>query len=299
MQINRRFEIIYILLEKKCVTAKDLADRFEVSTRTIYRDVEALSESGVPIYMSKGKGGGISLLEDFVLNKTLLTDDEKRDILSAIHTLDAVNFNLAGSTVNKISTLFGKSNSEWIEIDFSSWYNADKEMQVFNDVKKAILSHNVVRFSYSSQKEGEVIREVEPLRICFKGTSRYLYAYCRKRNDYRFFKLNRIKDLIITEQEFNRTVSGKIFNDQPIFKEETAKIKMKFSSEIAYRIYDEFENIIQNEDGSFIVESEIPMGEWFFPYIFSFGRHLEVIEPVEIRELIEKEVKKIYDTYKS
>ena len=73
VQINRLFEIVYILLEKQTVTAAELSQRFEVSSRTIYRDVETLSQAGIPIYMSKGKGGGISLLPDFILNKAVLT----------------------------------------------------------------------------------------------------------------------------------------------------------------------------------------------------------------------------------
>lgn len=84
MQINRLFEIVYILLDKKRVTSRELAERFEVSSRTIYRDIETLSAAGIPVYMSKGKGGGISLLPDFVLNKAVITDEEKEEILSSL-----------------------------------------------------------------------------------------------------------------------------------------------------------------------------------------------------------------------
>lgn len=80
MQINRLFEIVYILLEKEKVTARELAERFEVSTRTVYRDIEALSCAGIPVYMSKGKGGGVSLLPGFTLNKAVITEGEKAEI---------------------------------------------------------------------------------------------------------------------------------------------------------------------------------------------------------------------------
>ena len=81
MQVNNRlFEIVYILMQKKKVTAKELADRFEVSTRTIYRDIEALSTANIPIYATKGKDGGIGLLDEYVLNKAILSEEEQNQI---------------------------------------------------------------------------------------------------------------------------------------------------------------------------------------------------------------------------
>ena len=87
MQLNRLFEIVYILLNRKQVTARELAQRFEVSTRTIYRDIESLTEAGVPVYTNKGKGGGISLLDNFILNKSYLNTDEQQEILTALQGL--------------------------------------------------------------------------------------------------------------------------------------------------------------------------------------------------------------------
>ena len=102
MQINRLFEIVYLLLEKKQITAKELAEHCEVSTRTIYRDVETLSGAGIPIYMTKGKGGGISLLPEFVLNKTVITEAERADILSSLHAMHAVDLQEAGTALHKL-----------------------------------------------------------------------------------------------------------------------------------------------------------------------------------------------------
>lgn len=134
------FEIIYILLDKKIVTARELAQRFEVSQRTIYRDIETLSSAGIPIYMIKGKGGGISILEAFVLNKAVLTEEEKLDVLSSLQAVGAIKFNETTSALQKLASFFGENNSDWIEIDFSSWYNSEKEAKMFNDIKFAILS---------------------------------------------------------------------------------------------------------------------------------------------------------------
>ncbi|MEG0513053.1 MAG: YafY family protein, partial [Clostridia bacterium] len=137
---------VYILLDKKKVTAGELARRFEVSPRTIYRDVELLSSAGIPVYMTKGKGGGISLLPDFVLNKAVLTDGERSDILSALHAVEAVSLEQANTAVQKLSSLFGGQSTDWLEVDFSDWSNGNEETKLFSALKAAILVKQRVTF---------------------------------------------------------------------------------------------------------------------------------------------------------
>lgn len=287
MHINRLFEIIYILLDKKAATAKELAERFEVSTRTIYRDIETLSSTGIPVYMSKGKGGGISLLPNFVLNKVVLTDKEKKDILSSLKALKTINLIETDTALKKLSSLFGESNTDWIEVDFSSWASdAKNETEIFNTIKSAILSKNIISFSYASAKGEQITREVEPLKLCFKAGAWYVYAYCKKRCDYRFFKLRRIKELRILEANFDRKAPKQVFFRKSISEEECVNLKLKFAPRSAFRVYDEFNNYRKNEDGSFIVEVTYPKGEWIFGYIESFGEECEVLEPADIREAI-------------
>ena len=297
MQIDRMFEIIYILIDKKTVTAKSLAERFEVSVRTIYRDIDKLSLAGIPVYMTKGKGGGISILEDYVLNKTLLTSKEKSDILSSLQAIGALKFCNTDSALQKLGSLFGENDYDWIEVDFSSWYNSKNESEIFNLIKTAILSKKIINFNYSSGKGEEISRTVEPLRLCFKGVSRYLYAYCRLRNDFRFFKFNRIKNIDLTNILFDRKVIEPIFKTDNIFNEELITLKLKISKNMAYRVFDEFDNYIIQEDGSFIVETVYPKGEWLFPYLSSFSYHCEVLEPASIRELTKQEFQKNLENY--
>ena len=188
MQINRLFEIVYLLLDKKQVTAKELADHFEVSARTIYRDVENLSAAGIPIYMTKGKGGGISLLPEFVLNKTVLTEKERADILSSLKAVQVVSLSEAGTALDKLGNLFGNTEADWIEVDFGFWGDGEKEADSFAILKKAILQKHIVEFWYMAADGDRKLRRVEPLKLAFKGSNWYLYAYCRERKNYRFFK---------------------------------------------------------------------------------------------------------------
>lgn len=99
MQISRLFEIVYLLLDKKCITAQELADRFEVSARTIYRDIDTLSQAGIPVFASRGKGGGIRLMDNFILNKSVLSKEEQSSILSALHGMNALQPGQTGAVL--------------------------------------------------------------------------------------------------------------------------------------------------------------------------------------------------------
>lgn len=299
MQVNRLFEIIYILLERNIITAKELAERFEVSQRTIYRDIETLSTAGIPVYMSKGKGGGISILPNFILNKAILTEEEKSEILSSIRAVNTISFNDSEpeKVLRKLNNILGENDSDWIEVDFSNWGNAEREKETFYNIKSAILSKKVVKFDYSSSKGENINREVCPLKLYFKGQSWYMYGYCRIRNDYRFFKLRRIKELCISKESFNIKAPRNIMKEHNIFNDEFITLKMKISSKMAYRVYDEFEDFKKLDDGSFIVTIEYPKGEWLFSYISSFGEECEVLAPQEIRKGIKNKIEKMLLNY--
>ncbi|MEG0051580.1 MAG: YafY family protein [Terrisporobacter sp.] len=299
MQINRLFEIIYILLDNKVVTAKQLSERFEVSQRTIYRDVETLSSAGIPVYMSKGKGGGISILPEFILNKAVLTEVDKSEILSSLRAVNAVNLNDIDTdkVVKKLNNLFGATNTDWIEVDFTTWGNAEVEKEIFNKLKISILNKRTVAFTYVSGKGENIKRDVYPLKLYFKGQSWYLYGYCKIRNDYRFFKLRRIKNLCILDENFDLSAPVQIVNEKNMFNEEYITLKMKISSRMAYRVYDEFAIFEELKDGSFIVEIIYPKGQWLFSYVASFGEDCEVLEPEDIRVEMKNKLQKIIQNY--
>lgn len=296
MQINRLFEMIYLLLNKESVTAGELAVHFEVSPRTIYRDVELLSSAGIPIYMTKGKGGGISLLPNFVLNKIVLTDDEKSDILSALHAVEAVSLEQTNTAVQKLSSLFGNTNVDWVEVDFSGWANTDEEASVFSTLKAAITAKKKVAFHYHGS-ESNTQRTVEPLKLCFKGQSWYIYTFCNVRKDYRFFKLRRIKKLELLNECFERTAPTKIFGDIKIFQDDFVTITLRLSGKMAYRVYDEFSQYEILPNGDFIVQFTMPRGDWVYQYLATFGEHCEILEPEDIRLQIKEKLQKTLAHY--
>ncbi len=288
MQVNRMLEIVYILLNKKTVTAKKLAERFDVSPRTIYRDIDALSLAGIPVYTEKGKGGGISLLPEFVLNKSIFSETEQREILSALQGVSAVSAAQTDNVLQKLSALFNKNSVNWIDVDYSDW-SVDNS-GIFENLKTAILERRVVEFDYYGAYGEKTHRQAEPIQLRFKSKSWYLKGFCLTRQDLRLFKILRIKNLSVTDERCEE-------RDIPDFKPEsrppsgrsTIILELKILPQMAFRVFDEFpeERIKLMPDGSFIVSVELPDGdEWIFGYILSYGKYATVINPPHIRGAI-------------
>lgn len=192
MQESRLFRIIYYLLDKGKSTAPELAEKFEVSVRTIYRDIDIISSMGIPVYAMQGKGGGITLLDNFVLDKSLLSTREKEQILMALQGIIVTEPNNSDELLTKLGSLFQTKNTNWIEVDFSNWVKRNPSQDIFQLMKSAIFSRNVISFQYFSSNRESTKRRVEPLKLVFKSKDWYLYGFCLIRNDYRFFKLTRI-----------------------------------------------------------------------------------------------------------
>ncbi len=301
MQINRLFEIVYILLNRKSITAKELAEQFEVSVRTIYRDVDTLSEAGIPIYTNKGKGGGISLLDSFVLNKSMLSEQEQNELLISLQSLNVFKYLNVQPVLNKLSTFFNKQSSSWIHVDFSHWGNDVNERNRFDILKNAILSSRVVAFNYYSSYEEKTTRKVEPLKLIFKGQSWYLHAFCRMKNDYRIFKVTRIRDFEVTQETFERQIPAETASQLTFDSTEPmVHLKLLFSPKLAYRIYDEFpeDKVEKNADGTFTVTLSFQESNWIYSYILSFGNDVEILEPQHVRNNVIQMLNKALEKYK-
>jgi len=298
MQINRLFQIIYTLLDKKSATAKELAAQHRVSVRTIYRDVETLSSVGIPIYTEQGKGGGISLLPNFVLNKSILNEWEQTEILSALQGLSSVKTIETDRVLQRLSTFFNKSVVNWIDVDFSHWGFIAGEF--FNGFKTAILSRRVAEFDYYAVY-GETTpsftrRRVEPVQLWFKGKSWYVKGFCLLRQDIRTFKLSRMGNLTITDDYFaERDLAALPEPSNPSREKENILLRLKIDAEMAHRIYDEFHEsqAEKQPDGGFIVTTNWPEDDWVYGTILSYGEHIEVLEPTHIREIIKAKAEKI------
>lgn len=298
MQVNNRlFEIIYILMQKKKVTAKELADKFEVSTRTIYRDIEILSRANIPVYATKGKEGGIGLLEGYVLNKCILSEEEQNQILFALQGMKKVRGKEEKNILEKLSTLFNKEINDWIKVDFSNWEKGNEQEERFDMIKTAILNKNLIKFTYYNSNGERSKRIVEPLQIWFKDKSWYLISYCRLKEDYRIFKITRIKEIEILQKYFERNLPKEKKEEKYSLK--NISLELEINKEMTYRVYDEFENreITKKEDGNFIVNVEYPENEWIYGYILSFGEYAKVLKPEYAKTIIKDKLQKTLKNY--
>lgn len=297
MKVNRLFEIIYILLNKERVTAKELAEHFEVSTRTIYRDVEDISIGGIPIYMSKGKNGGISLLPGYILDRTVLSEEEKTDILSALQSLNALDKSSVDETLSKLSSFFGNNIQGYYEIDLAGWGNLITDQ--FEKSKQAILSKKLLSFEYLSSLNKRSKRIVEPYKLWFKEKHWYLKAYCLSKNEIRTFRFSRMRNVKILEEQFEPRVLDLLNKDEYQTSYPTTEVVMKVSHDMEYRVMDEFadKDVNQNDDGSFTVRMNYIEDSWLYGYILSFGSSASVLSPPELKNTIHKILQKMTDNY--
>ena len=296
MKDNRLFRILYYILEKEKVTANELADKFEVSVRTIYRDIDSISSVGVPIFTTQGKGGGIKIDNEYILNKSLFDANEKEQIIAALQGLEKTNKVYKSELITKLSALFKIKNSNWIEIDFTSWGSNNTYQDLFNTLKSAIINKNIISFSYNSSKAEKINRRVKPIRLLFKEQDWYLYAFCLLRNDFRYFKLSRIKDLEVLAINYEDNFENIVLKRE-IKYENTVNIKLKFNKSVAFRVYDEFKAIEEDEKGNLYVEIKIPNNYKLYNYIFSFASNVEILEPKEIRNQFKNMINKIAKKY--
>ncbi|EHI75023.1 DNA-bind protein [Streptococcus criceti] len=298
MKNNRLFRILYYVLEKGKVTANELAEKYEVSVRTIYRDIDVISSAGIPIYATQGKGGGIEISDDFVLRKSLLSGEEQEQILIALKGLEETSKEYENELLTKLSALFKMKNTNWIEVDFDSW-QGNKADALFRDIKSAIIDKNIVRFRYFSSSKEETYREVKPIRLLFKSWDWYVYGFCLLRKDFRYFKLSRIKGFETCRDRFNDQFDS-IVLPREVKTEGTVAIKMKFDKTAAFRVYDEMaENAVEDKEGNLYAEIELPNDDNLYRYILSFGDAVEVLEPEDVRKQMREMTIKMAKKYRT
>ncbi|MDR2559346.1 MAG: YafY family transcriptional regulator, partial [Oscillospiraceae bacterium] len=286
------------------VRAAELAERFSVSTRTIYRDVDVLSASGVPVYSSQGANGGISILEDYTVNRAVLSGDERAaidGILLGLQTLEATRYPEINSVLEKLGGIFKKVDSDWISVDFSPWGSNPNENNKFSDIKTAILQSCVIEVDYINAQNEKSHRKIEPLRLIFKSQAWYLWGFCLYRDEYRTFKISRIKNVRITGEEFDRDKPHDIKNGECKYEKEDpcVKLVLEFTGEVLYRLCDDYDDemLTDNGDGTYTVTLYFPGGEWIYSYILSFGAAVKVIEPESVRDIIKERAEKIMGFY--
>ncbi len=300
MKENRYFQMIYLLLDKGQMTAPELADYFEVSIRTIYRDIDILSSAGIPIYATQGKGGGIAIQDSYVLKKLLLSEQEQKQILMALQGIRVLEDEQINMLLSKLSGVFQRQQGNWLEIDFSTWTKSGAGKHNFQLLQSAIWKSRIVSFSFYSGKGEQTKRIIEPHKLVFKTSDWYLYGYCTLRKDFRFFKLTRIRDLKLQDAEFMRETPEHIFERSDEFEMKTVQVTLLFDAGMSHEVYEKFdEEVSEQEDGSLLVTTILPDNELLYSYVLSCRERVEVLSPPYVRDNVRKRVRKMLEIYKT
>ena len=306
--LNRLVAIIYILLNKGTVTAPELAERFEVSVRTIYRDVEQLSMAGIPVYTRRGKNGGISLMDHFVLDKMVISEEEQQRILAALASLRETGAREEEEILQKLGAFFRADIPDWVAIDFSDW--SGRRKQLFEQLRQAILGRRVLNFDYYGQYGEMSRRMVEPVQLLFKEYTWYLRAYCRKRQAMRLFKVLRMKRVNVLDETFETSheyhgetgcrhkMQNGSGNEQAAGVQST-EIVFWVDRKEAYRIYDRFEEdeIMVLPDGNFQITIHCPLDDWTYGLVLSFGPSARIISPEFVKERMAGKIQEMQKNY--
>ena len=267
MKIDRLIGILSVLLQRERTTAPELAERFEVSRRTINRDIEDLCRAGIPIRTSQGTGGGISIMDGYRMDRTILTSKDMQMILAGLRSLDSVSG--------------------------SSYYG-----QLIETIQDAIGDRHLVRFQYFSPS-GDSERTVEPYYLVFHWSSWYLWGWCRDRKAFRLFKLNRMDSVQKTEEIFEcREAPMPDLSNEKIFPGKI-RVKALFEADQKWRLVEDFgpECFVERDDGRLLFTTEHTDLESLVTWLMTFGDKAEVLEPREAREAVSQMAKKMVILY--
>ncbi len=321
--VNRQLEMVYILMNKGSVTAEELAEHFEVSTRTVYRDIDSLSMAGIPVYANRGKGGGIRLMEHFVLDRRLLSKEEQGRILAALASLRETGASQDIRILEKLETFFKAEPLDWVAIDFSDW--SGRRGGLFGQIKEAILGRHVIAFDYYGQYGDMMRREAEPVQLLFKEYTWYVRAYCRIRGAMRLFKVLRMKRVEVLEESFelgqrHRMEEEHSMEEKHSMEEEHSmeksqggpeppteagksgvpgEVVLRIDGKEAYRVYDRFEEdeITVLPQGDFEIRMCCLVDDWVYGLILSFGPSARVLGPDWVRQELATRIRRMGQIY--
>lgn len=301
MKLDRLLMMTMILINRKKVKAQELADIFDVSVRTIYRDIDTLSKAGIPVISHQGLNGGISLIEGYRVDKQVLTEDELQSISMALKSvLSSYEDPHAEAVLEKITGIsegMSINRSDYMFIDYSPWGANTLLKDKITMIKQAIESSICIGFSYSAASGKQTYRTIEPYTLVQKGRSWYVYGICQLRQAFRLFKLARMKDINSSSERFVRkelNLSELPWDQEWHEPENTVSLKLAFQLEYMI-LMEEIFGVESINEGQ--VHVDIPEDDWLYGFILSFGNKIEVLEPAHIREIVKEQAKKIYHLY--
>ncbi|SET16614.1 Predicted DNA-binding transcriptional regulator YafY, contains an HTH and WYL domains [Natronincola peptidivorans] len=309
MKLDRLLSILVVLLRKERVQAKELAEMFDVSVRTILRDIDAIDLAGIPIVTYQGVNGGIGIAEGYRLDRSLLTSEDMAEIITTLkgvagsipHSRQEIVIGKLENTMepSQLEKLQNKANQ--LIIDLSPWGGNEAFKEKIAAIKKAINTHKEIQLIYKDAEGEKTERKIEPYSLVLKGQKWYLYGWCSMREDFRYFKLIRIQELSVLDTIFQ----PKEAKPQQLYWEDDWKqsnnmieVELIFQKEVEDIVGDWFQgDAIKSQDGSLMVKTLLPENKGLYGFLLSFGTMVEVINPPHIRSNLGKIAGEVYKKY--
>lgn len=301
MKIDRLFGILTVLLQKERVTAPYLAEKFEVTRRTIGRDIDALCQAGIPVITYPGGGGGISIAEGFKLDKSVLTTDELSGMIAALKGIGSVSKkSQMEMTLDKLSASGDAvvSLREPIVIDLASHYKGSLTEKI-ELIKQAIYEQRLVEFDYYYEK-GMNRRRIEPAFVAFHWAAWYLFGFCVDRQGFRLFKLQRLWDLQLCEETYLPHEISPEERDFDAYLPDEHQLIALFHPSVKYQLIENYglDCYTETEDGLLRLEIGYTNREYTISWILSFGDKAKVLEPADMAQEIKSIAENMLSKYK-
>jgi len=302
MKIYRLLSMINIMLNKELVTAKYLAEKHEVSIKTIQRDMETLNMAGIPVYSKKGINGGYGILDSYKFDTKLLSNQEVSLLKSMLDGLSDVysNKSLERLWEKLESALITVGSSEYsnVKVDITPWNKDGKLQEKICLISDAIGQSLVLNIQYYNSNGECLLRNVEPYELVLRHGRWYMLAYCLQKNDMRTFKVNRISSMEITNLRFNMRDYKSDKRAESPMKGDIKKVLI-FNKKVYYRIVDIFDDdeVTEITDKSVTVVTYLKLDTWLIPMILSFGDDVKIIEPENLKEKVKNKIKKMNNIY--
>jgi predicted DNA-binding transcriptional regulator YafY len=302
-----------LLLNRGRISAKELADRFEVSTKTIYRDMDTLSQAGVPILAHQGTTGGFEIMEQYTISRQYLSLEEISSIIAAVKGIGTAVDDAAYANLHeKVKTLLHQpeKHQEGIRgdsliFDLNPWGQGPEARQKVNLFKEAIDETRMVQFSYVNMNGSETERMVEPYALLLKGNVWYLQAYCLLREQFRVFRLSRVQQLQSLADSFERrqvpSLDGYAWDLDWSKNTADTEVTLIFRPQVRHRVGDSFHSDLVTvlDDGSLRVKGKLTVDEWFFGMLLSYGDQVKIEQPAYIAEQLIQRAKNIIGRYEN
>ncbi|MEG1278446.1 MAG: YafY family protein [Cellulosilyticaceae bacterium] len=310
MKVDRLISIIMILLDKERIGAQELADMFEVSPRTIYRDIDTINMAGIPVQSTSGVGGGFEIMQKYKIDRKVFSTAELSTLLMGLSSLSNM---LRGDelvhALTKVKSFIPADKAKDIElkanqicIDLYPWMG-NRNIQPYLEIFKTALQESKrLSFEYADRHGNKTTRTVEPYQLILKSSHWYFQGYCHKRSDYRLFKLARISNLQMQEETFTpRDYQKPMLDFEHILETMQTKIKIRIHKSVMDRVLDFCNNEHLSPDGNehYIVSFPFIENDYYYNILFSFGDKCECLEPLHIRTEMKRRIHDIATLYEN